>query len=115
MRRPWVETTISFQVPGVRGLDSKPAEVAGEYGAELLDPAPHRFIRNLQAALRQKFLDVSQAERNRGYNQTACRMTAGGKRWEMGCMPLPFPPELSAPEVFVTMSAGWLWWFGMPE
>ena len=42
---------------------SQPAQVAGEGGPELQSPAPNRFVRGLDAALGQEFLDIAVAER----------------------------------------------------
>ena len=51
------------QVPGARRLWPYPAEVAGEAGSELQDPAPDRLIGSLDAALCQEFLDIAVAQR----------------------------------------------------
>ena len=52
-----------------------PDEQRPEFG----DPALDRLIRDVEAALGQEVRNVVEAEVNRRYSQTACRMTSGGK------------------------------------
>src|SRR5215203_6017064 len=47
------------QVPGVRRPWSQPSQVARKSRSELEDPPPDRLVGNLEAALRQEFLDVA--------------------------------------------------------
>ena len=63
MRLPWIETTISSRCHVPVGSGSQPAQVAGERGPELQDPAPDGLVGGLDAALGQEFLHIAVAER----------------------------------------------------
>src|SRR5829696_2241133 len=70
------------QVPLARWSWPQPAQVAGEGGSELQDPAPDRLVGGLDAPLRQELLDIAVAQRE--------------PEIEPGCMPDDLGRELVA-------------------
>ena len=58
------------------------AKFSGEQWLELENPSPHRFVGDIQTALREQIFDVAIAERKRTQSQTVCRMIAGGNWWQ---------------------------------
>jgi hypothetical protein len=51
------------QMPPRRWPRASTAEFSGEQGPELQDPSPHRFVGDIQTALRKQIFDVAIAER----------------------------------------------------
>ena len=68
------------QLPPVARAWAGPPQLSCDPGPELQNPAPHRLIGNLQAALGEEFLNVAVAQCESGYSQIACWMIAAGKR-----------------------------------
>jgi hypothetical protein len=53
----------------------------GGLRCEAVNPSVHRDVVDLDAALRQEFLDCLGSRPNRGYHRTARVMASGGKRY----------------------------------
>ena len=62
VHRPLDANDHLVEVPPVARTWARPSEPAGKSGAELQNPAPHRFIGNLQASFGAKFLHVAVAQ-----------------------------------------------------
>src|SRR3954471_18657629 len=68
------------EVPSIARPWPTPPQVSCDPGPEFQNPAPHRFIGNLEAALGQEILHIAIAQVKRRYSQIACWMIGGGKR-----------------------------------
>ena len=69
-----------IQVPGIVGLRSAPAELAGKLATKDEAPLPDTLVTDDDAALGKDQLNVSEAQAEKGYSQTAWRMISAGKR-----------------------------------
>jgi hypothetical protein len=65
------------EVPSIARAWPAPPQLSCDPGPEFQNPAPHRFIGNLQAALGEEFLNIAIAQCE---PQIACWMIGGGKR-----------------------------------
>ena len=57
------------------------AKLSSERRSEFQYPSPHRFVGEIQYALREQILDVAITERETHIKPTACQMMGGGKWW----------------------------------
>ena len=80
---------------------ARPSKPSGKAGPEFQNPAPHRFIRNLQAALGEELLDIPVAQCEPEIKPDRVpddrrreTMSAIGELTHAGSLPYQGPPEL---------------------
>jgi hypothetical protein len=69
--------------------------------AELLAPAPHRFIADQNATRGHQFFHIAKAHSDRKYSHTKCKMISFGNRWPRYGLPNTHsgshPPNVTVP------------------